>query len=153
MALDIDSFKEEEVSPAKLQKHIRELSEQLYRNVSLYADISIFVGLWFYHILACACVHCIYSWGSYYLWCVFCRRTQTPTWHSRKCLGHQRDPTWGCTRYPSLCWMMKRWRSCCKRVWQNTQRYHLPRDLRGNVSYLPDHPSVWPTLNSRNVLQ
>lgn len=35
MALDIDSFKEEEVSPAKLQKHIRELSEQLYRNVRL----------------------------------------------------------------------------------------------------------------------
>lgn len=33
MALDIDSFKEEEVIPAKLQKHIRELSEQLYRNV------------------------------------------------------------------------------------------------------------------------
>ncbi|KAM8762203.1 myotubularin-related protein 13 isoform 4-T4 [Acanthopagrus schlegelii] len=32
VALDIDSFKEEEVSPAKLQKHIRELSEQLYRN-------------------------------------------------------------------------------------------------------------------------
>lgn len=38
MALDIDSFKEEEVSPAKLQKHIRELSEQLYRNVRLQAD-------------------------------------------------------------------------------------------------------------------
>uniref|UniRef100_A0A671WNU2 SET binding factor 2 n=1 Tax=Sparus aurata TaxID=8175 RepID=A0A671WNU2_SPAAU len=32
VALDIDSFKEEEVSPTKLQKHIRELSEQLYRN-------------------------------------------------------------------------------------------------------------------------
>ncbi|TKS70186.1 Myotubularin-related protein 13 SET-binding factor 2 [Collichthys lucidus] len=32
VALDIDSFKEEEVSPVKLQKHIRELSEQLYRN-------------------------------------------------------------------------------------------------------------------------
>uniref|UniRef100_A0A3Q3KJ03 SET binding factor 2 n=1 Tax=Monopterus albus TaxID=43700 RepID=A0A3Q3KJ03_MONAL len=32
VALDIDSFKEEEISPAKLQKHIRELSEQLYRN-------------------------------------------------------------------------------------------------------------------------
>lgn len=33
VALDIDGFKEEEVNPAKLQKHIRELSEQLYRNV------------------------------------------------------------------------------------------------------------------------
>ncbi|XP_037545485.1 myotubularin-related protein 13 [Nematolebias whitei] len=32
VAMDIDSFKEEEVNPAKLQKHIRELSEQLYRN-------------------------------------------------------------------------------------------------------------------------
>ncbi|XP_028999555.1 myotubularin-related protein 13 isoform X2 [Betta splendens] len=32
VALDIDSFKEEDASPAKLQKHIRELSEQLYRN-------------------------------------------------------------------------------------------------------------------------
>ncbi|KAM6943239.1 myotubularin-related protein 13 isoform 2-T2 [Xenentodon cancila] len=32
VALDFDSFKEEEASPAKLQKHIRELSEQLYRN-------------------------------------------------------------------------------------------------------------------------
>uniref|UniRef100_A0A3B5A7L6 SET binding factor 2 n=1 Tax=Stegastes partitus TaxID=144197 RepID=A0A3B5A7L6_9TELE len=32
VALDFDSFKEEEVNPAKLQKHIRELSEQLYRN-------------------------------------------------------------------------------------------------------------------------
>lgn len=37
VALDFDSFKEEEVNPAKLQKHIRELSEQLYRNVSLRA--------------------------------------------------------------------------------------------------------------------
>uniref|UniRef100_A0A8C4EEP8 SET binding factor 2 n=1 Tax=Dicentrarchus labrax TaxID=13489 RepID=A0A8C4EEP8_DICLA len=32
VALDIDSFKEEEISHAKLHKHIRELSEQLYRN-------------------------------------------------------------------------------------------------------------------------
>uniref|UniRef100_A0A8C6LER1 SET binding factor 2 n=1 Tax=Nothobranchius furzeri TaxID=105023 RepID=A0A8C6LER1_NOTFU len=32
VALDCDSFKEEEVNPSKLQKHIRELSEQLYRN-------------------------------------------------------------------------------------------------------------------------
>ncbi|KAI3377924.1 hypothetical protein L3Q82_009056 [Scortum barcoo] len=32
VALDFDSFKEEELSPAKLQKYIRELSEQLYRN-------------------------------------------------------------------------------------------------------------------------
>lgn len=32
VALDIDSFKEEEMIPAKLQKRIRELSEQLYRN-------------------------------------------------------------------------------------------------------------------------
>ncbi|XP_071344585.1 myotubularin-related protein 13 isoform X1 [Trachinotus anak] len=32
VALDIDSFKEEEVKPTMLQKHIRELSEQLYRN-------------------------------------------------------------------------------------------------------------------------
>ncbi|XP_068197560.1 myotubularin-related protein 13 isoform X2 [Antennarius striatus] len=32
VALDVDSFKEEELIPAKLQKHIRELSEQLYRN-------------------------------------------------------------------------------------------------------------------------
>uniref|UniRef100_A0A7N5ZQ38 SET binding factor 2 n=1 Tax=Anabas testudineus TaxID=64144 RepID=A0A7N5ZQ38_ANATE len=32
VALDIDSFKEEDVRSAKLQKHIRELSEQLYRN-------------------------------------------------------------------------------------------------------------------------
>uniref|UniRef100_A0A3B4T3C3 SET binding factor 2 n=1 Tax=Seriola dumerili TaxID=41447 RepID=A0A3B4T3C3_SERDU len=32
VALDIDSFKEEEVGPVMLQKHIRELSEQLYRN-------------------------------------------------------------------------------------------------------------------------
>uniref|UniRef100_A0A3Q0QU54 SET binding factor 2 n=1 Tax=Amphilophus citrinellus TaxID=61819 RepID=A0A3Q0QU54_AMPCI len=32
VALDFDSFKEEEVNPAKLQKRIRELSEQLYRN-------------------------------------------------------------------------------------------------------------------------
>uniref|UniRef100_A0A8D0ALG5 SET binding factor 2 n=1 Tax=Sander lucioperca TaxID=283035 RepID=A0A8D0ALG5_SANLU len=32
VALDTDSFKEEEVSPAKLQKHIRVFSEQLYRN-------------------------------------------------------------------------------------------------------------------------
>uniref|UniRef100_A0A8D3BJ54 SET binding factor 2 n=1 Tax=Scophthalmus maximus TaxID=52904 RepID=A0A8D3BJ54_SCOMX len=32
VALNIESFKEEEVSPAKLQKHVRELSEQLYRN-------------------------------------------------------------------------------------------------------------------------
>lgn len=38
MALDIDIFKDEEVSPAKLQKHIRELSEQLYRNVRLHID-------------------------------------------------------------------------------------------------------------------
>lgn len=35
MALDVDSFKEEEDCPAKLHKRIRELSEQLYRNVSL----------------------------------------------------------------------------------------------------------------------
>uniref|UniRef100_A0A4W6E388 SET binding factor 2 n=1 Tax=Lates calcarifer TaxID=8187 RepID=A0A4W6E388_LATCA len=32
VALDVDIFKEEEVNPAKLQKHIRDLSEQLYRN-------------------------------------------------------------------------------------------------------------------------
>uniref|UniRef100_A0A8C2ZKD7 SET binding factor 2 n=1 Tax=Cyclopterus lumpus TaxID=8103 RepID=A0A8C2ZKD7_CYCLU len=32
VALDTDSFKEEEVSPANLQKHIRSFSEQLYRN-------------------------------------------------------------------------------------------------------------------------
>uniref|UniRef100_A0A672IKS0 SET binding factor 2 n=1 Tax=Salarias fasciatus TaxID=181472 RepID=A0A672IKS0_SALFA len=32
VALDFESFKEEELNPAKLQKHIRELSEQLYRN-------------------------------------------------------------------------------------------------------------------------
>ncbi|XP_047436202.1 myotubularin-related protein 13 isoform X2 [Mugil cephalus] len=32
VALEFDSFKEEEVNTAKLQKHIRELSEQLYRN-------------------------------------------------------------------------------------------------------------------------
>ncbi|XP_075878493.1 myotubularin-related protein 13 isoform X2 [Nelusetta ayraudi] len=32
VALDVDSFKEEEMIPAKLQKRIRELSEQLYRN-------------------------------------------------------------------------------------------------------------------------
>uniref|UniRef100_A0A3B4YYY9 SET binding factor 2 n=1 Tax=Seriola lalandi dorsalis TaxID=1841481 RepID=A0A3B4YYY9_SERLL len=32
VALDIDSFKEEEVGPVMLQKHIRELSEQLFRN-------------------------------------------------------------------------------------------------------------------------
>ncbi|XP_076011746.1 myotubularin-related protein 13 isoform X2 [Genypterus blacodes] len=32
VALDFDTFKEEEVNPAKLQKHIRELSEQLYKN-------------------------------------------------------------------------------------------------------------------------
>lgn len=38
VALDIDSFKEEDVRSAKLQKHIRELSEQLYRNVRLCAS-------------------------------------------------------------------------------------------------------------------
>uniref|UniRef100_A0A673CTB2 SET binding factor 2 n=1 Tax=Sphaeramia orbicularis TaxID=375764 RepID=A0A673CTB2_9TELE len=32
VALDIDTFKEEEINPARLQKHIRELSEQLYKN-------------------------------------------------------------------------------------------------------------------------
>uniref|UniRef100_A0A3Q2D7J4 SET binding factor 2 n=1 Tax=Cyprinodon variegatus TaxID=28743 RepID=A0A3Q2D7J4_CYPVA len=32
VALDFESFKEEEANPSKLQKHIRELSEQLYRN-------------------------------------------------------------------------------------------------------------------------
>uniref|UniRef100_G3PSW8 SET binding factor 2 n=1 Tax=Gasterosteus aculeatus aculeatus TaxID=481459 RepID=G3PSW8_GASAC len=32
VALDTDIFKEEEASPAKLQKHIRAFSEQLYRN-------------------------------------------------------------------------------------------------------------------------
>ncbi|KAG7483365.1 hypothetical protein JOB18_046697 [Solea senegalensis] len=32
VALDIDYFRDEEVTPTKLQKHIRELSEQLYRN-------------------------------------------------------------------------------------------------------------------------
>uniref|UniRef100_H3CIT0 SET binding factor 2 n=1 Tax=Tetraodon nigroviridis TaxID=99883 RepID=H3CIT0_TETNG len=32
VALDVDSFKEEEESPVKMQKRIRELSEQLYRN-------------------------------------------------------------------------------------------------------------------------
>ncbi|XP_034432530.1 myotubularin-related protein 13 isoform X3 [Hippoglossus hippoglossus] len=32
VALDTESFKEEEVGPNKMQKHIRELSEQLYRN-------------------------------------------------------------------------------------------------------------------------
>ncbi|XP_056269616.1 myotubularin-related protein 13 [Pseudoliparis swirei] len=32
VALDTDSFKEEEVSPANLQKHIRSFSDQLYRN-------------------------------------------------------------------------------------------------------------------------
>lgn len=35
VALDIDSFKEEEVCPTKLQKRVRELSEQLYKNVRL----------------------------------------------------------------------------------------------------------------------
>lgn len=38
VALDVDSFKEEDASPAKLQKHIRELSEQLYRNVRVHAS-------------------------------------------------------------------------------------------------------------------
>lgn len=38
MALDADSFKEEEERPAELQKRIRELSEQLYRNVSSRAE-------------------------------------------------------------------------------------------------------------------
>ncbi|XP_034052821.1 myotubularin-related protein 13 isoform X4 [Gymnodraco acuticeps] len=32
VALHTDSFKEEEITPAKLQKHIRSFSEQLYRN-------------------------------------------------------------------------------------------------------------------------
>uniref|UniRef100_A0A3B3B4P7 SET binding factor 2 n=1 Tax=Oryzias melastigma TaxID=30732 RepID=A0A3B3B4P7_ORYME len=32
VALDFDSFREEEVNPSKLQKHIRELSEQMYKN-------------------------------------------------------------------------------------------------------------------------
>uniref|UniRef100_A0A8C6SXU6 SET binding factor 2 n=1 Tax=Neogobius melanostomus TaxID=47308 RepID=A0A8C6SXU6_9GOBI len=32
VALEIENFKEEEINPAKLQKRIRELSEQLYRN-------------------------------------------------------------------------------------------------------------------------
>ncbi|XP_078138874.1 myotubularin-related protein 13 isoform X2 [Centroberyx gerrardi] len=32
VAFDTESFKEEEVNPAKLQKHMRELSEQLYKN-------------------------------------------------------------------------------------------------------------------------
>uniref|UniRef100_A0A667ZVJ6 SET binding factor 2 n=1 Tax=Myripristis murdjan TaxID=586833 RepID=A0A667ZVJ6_9TELE len=32
VAFDIESFKEEEANPAKLQKHMRELSEQLYKN-------------------------------------------------------------------------------------------------------------------------
>lgn len=38
MALDVDNFKEEQDSPAQLQKRIRDLSEQLYRNVSLRTD-------------------------------------------------------------------------------------------------------------------
>lgn len=53
MALDTDSFKEEEVSSAKLKKHIRELSEQLYKNVRLQADNHNYissVALLFYHI-------------------------------------------------------------------------------------------------------
>lgn len=40
VALDTDSFKEEEVSPANLQKHIRSFSDQLYRNVRRHANIS-----------------------------------------------------------------------------------------------------------------
>uniref|UniRef100_A0A672IIV7 SET binding factor 2 n=1 Tax=Salarias fasciatus TaxID=181472 RepID=A0A672IIV7_SALFA len=38
VALDFESFKEEELNPAKLQKHIRELSEQLYRNVRVWEN-------------------------------------------------------------------------------------------------------------------
>lgn len=34
VALEIEKFKEEEISPAKLQKRIRKLSDQLYRNVT-----------------------------------------------------------------------------------------------------------------------
>lgn len=80
-------------------------------------------------------------------WSMYPRRTRTPTWHSRKCLDHQRDPTCVCTRYPSPCWLMKRWRRYCRRLWQNTAAVPRLYDLRGSVLYLPDHPSVWPTLN------
>lgn len=63
MALDIDSFKEEEVTPAKLQKHIRELSEQLYRNVRLHANNYNYISsLFFPHridVLILACSTCV----------------------------------------------------------------------------------------------
>lgn len=38
VALDVQSFKEEEANPVMLQKRIRELSEQLFRNVRLHAN-------------------------------------------------------------------------------------------------------------------
>lgn len=75
---------------------------------------------------------------------MFCRRTRTPTWHSRKCLGRRRDPICACTRYPSPCWLTKRWRSCCRRAWQNTAARLRLYDLRGSVLYQPGRPSVRP---------
>lgn len=87
-----------------------------------------------------------FSWGVSY------RRTRTPTWHSRKCLGRRRDPICGCTRSPSLCWMMQRWRRCCRRAWQDTAAPLRLHELRGSVLYLPDHPSVWATLNCQCIL-
>lgn len=85
------------------------------------------------------------------LWHLLHRRTQTPTWHFRKCLGHQRDPTCGYTRYLSPCWMMKRWRSWWRRVWRNTAVHLFLYVLRRSVLCLLDHPSVWPALNFHNV--
>lgn len=61
------------------------------------------------------CCHQCFAHTSY-LWYLYCRRTRTPTWHSRKCLGHQRGPTCGCTRFPFPCLVMIRWNSCCRRV-------------------------------------
>lgn len=48
VAFDMERFKEEEANPAKLQKHMRELSEQLYRNVSVPPDTSAVISHQFY---------------------------------------------------------------------------------------------------------
>lgn len=79
-------------------------------------------------------------------WLLYVRRTQTPTWHSRKCLGRLRDPTCACTRYLFPCCMKKRWRSLWRRVQQNTAAHLFLHELRKSVWYPLDHLLVWLTL-------
>lgn len=66
-----------------------------------------------------------------------CRRTPTPTWPFKKCLGPVRALTYGCMWCPFPCWMRTSWKSLCKRAWPSRTTPTSVPGLRGSVWFPP----------------